>query len=73
MTRTRSDDVAGAGDVVGDVEQRNALFLPQPGHQVEQPDADGHVQHGDRLVGQDQLGPVGQGLGRNRPVGAGRR
>src|SRR5215831_16776337 len=35
---------------------------------VEQADPDGHVQHRNRLVGQDQLGPHGQGLGETDPL-----
>src|SRR5258707_10230709 len=50
-------DIAGAGDVVGDVEDRYALLVAHLRHQVEQADPDGNVQHGDRLIGQDQLGP----------------
>ena len=55
-------DVAGTRDVVGDVEERDTLLLPQVRHQVEQTDADRDVQHRHRLVGEDHLGPVGQGL-----------
>src|SRR6266516_1188420 len=60
--------VPGTGDVVGDVEDRHALLAAQVSHHVEQADPDGHVQHGDRLVGQDQLGPHGQGLGETDPL-----
>src|SRR6185437_3435503 len=47
--------IARAGDVVGDVQDRDALLVAQVGHHVEQADPDGHVQHGHRLIGQDQL------------------
>ena len=56
-------EVAGAGDVVGDVEDGDALGLAQVGHDVEQADADGDVEHGDGFVGEDQFGAVGEGLG----------
>ena len=55
--------VARAGQVVGDVEQRDALVVAQVLHHVEQADADRDVEHGDRLVGQDQRRPRGQRLG----------
>ncbi len=61
-------DVPGAGDVVGDVQDGHALLVAQLRHQVEQPDPDRHVQHRDRLVGQDQLRPHGQRLGEADPL-----
>ena len=60
--------VPRAGQVVRDVEDRHVLRVPQFGHHVEQADPDGHVQHGHRLVGQDQLGPHGQRLGEADPL-----
>ncbi len=57
-----------AGDVMGDVEDGHALLVAQLGHQVEQADPDRHVQHRDRLVGQDQLRPHGQRLGEADPL-----
>src|SRR5215469_9241799 len=47
-------DVARAGDVVGDVQDRDALLVAQLGHEVKQTDADRHVQHRDWLVGEDK-------------------
>jgi hypothetical protein len=53
---------------VGDVEDGYALLVAQLGHQVQQADPDRHVQHRDRLVGQDQLRPHGQRLGEADPL-----
>ena len=61
-------DVPGARDVVRDVEDRDALLVAQLRHQVEQADPDRHVEHGDRLVGQDQLRPRRQRLGEADPL-----
>jgi hypothetical protein len=60
--------VPRAGYVVGDVEDGRAFLVAQLGHQVEQPDPDRHVQHRDRLVGQDQFRPHGQRLGEADPL-----
>ena len=60
--------VPRAGDVVGDVEDGHAFLVAQLGHQVEQADPDRHVQHRDRLVGQDQPRPHGQRLGEADPL-----
>ena len=46
-------DVAGAREVVRDVEEREVALLLEIDHQVEDPDADRHVEHRDRLVGDD--------------------
>ena len=61
-------DVPRAGDVVGDVQERHALVVAQVGHQVEQPDPDRHVEHRHRLVGEDQLRPVGERLREPDPL-----
>ena len=55
-------DVAGARDVVRDVEEGDALAPAQRRHEVEHADAHGDVEHRDRLVGQDQLGPARERL-----------
>ena len=60
--------VPRAGDVVGDVEDGHALLVAQLGHQVEQADPDRHVEHRDRLVGQDQPRLHGQRLGEADPL-----
>jgi hypothetical protein len=60
--------VPRAGEVVGDVEDGHAFGVAQLGHQVEQADPDRHVEHRDRLVGQDQLRPHGQRLGEADPL-----
>src|SRR5581483_7812510 len=44
-------DVARAGEVVRHVEEADAELRLQVRHQVEDPDADRHVEHRDRLVG----------------------
>ena len=49
-------DVAGAREVVRDVEEREPLALLQVEHQVEDPDPDRDVEHRDRLVGDDHRG-----------------
>jgi hypothetical protein len=72
LARVHHDQPVGhvprAGDVVRDVEKRHALGVAQLRHQVEQADADGHVKHGHRLVGQDQPGLAGEGLGEADPL-----
>jgi hypothetical protein len=60
--------VPRAGDVVGDVQDGHSLLITQLSHQVEQADPDRHVQHRDRLVGQDQLRPHRQRLGESDPL-----
>ena len=42
--------------IVGDVEEGDAAFVLQAAHQVEDRQADRHVEHRGRLVGDDQLG-----------------
>ncbi len=42
--------------------ERDLRLLPQLRHHVQQTNADRHVEHRDRLVGQDQFGPVGERL-----------
>ena len=54
-------DVAGAGDVVGDVEVGDAALVLEPLHQVEDAHPDRDIEHRDRLVGQEQHGIDGQG------------
>ena len=49
-------DVAGASDVVRDVEERDAFAIAQLTHEVEDPDPDRDVEHGHRLVCDDELG-----------------
>ena len=61
-------DVPGAGDVVGDVEDRDVLLVAQLRHQVKQADPDRGVEHGDRLVGEDQPRPGRQRLGEADPL-----
>jgi hypothetical protein len=56
-------DVAGAGEIVGDVEEGHVLLGTKARHQVQQTDPDRHVEHRHRLVGDDQLRLVGEGLG----------
>ncbi len=48
-------DVARAREIVSDVEERDAAFLLQHQHQVEDPDSDRDIEHADRLVGEDDL------------------
>ncbi len=47
-------DVASAGQVVRDVQDREVLLVTEARHHVEQADADRDVQHRDRFVGEDQ-------------------
>ena len=46
-------DVTRAGEIVGDVEEREVLVLLQVEHQVENADADRDVEHRGRLVGHE--------------------
>jgi hypothetical protein len=49
-------EVAGRGDVVGDVEDRQVEAFLEVAQQVQHAEADRDVQHGHRLVGQQGLG-----------------
>ncbi len=53
--------VAGAGQIVRDVEVGEARLVAQTRHQIEDPHPDGDVEHADRFVGQDDRGLDGQG------------
>ena len=55
--------VAGGGDVMGDVEQRQAELALHVVEQVEDAQAHRDVEHGGRLVGDDHLGIDRQGAG----------
>src|SRR5262249_27776374 len=55
-------DVAGARDVMRDVEERDAFALTQLAHQVENPDPDRDVEHRHGLVRDDQLRLDGERL-----------
>ena len=55
-------NIASGRDVMGYVEQRHPLIVAKTGHDVEQADPDGNVEHGHGLVCQDQLGLVRQRL-----------
>ena len=61
-------EVAGARDVVGDVEERHALVLAQLTHQIQDADADRDIEHRDGLVGDDQLRPQRECLGETDPL-----
>ena len=61
-------DVARARDVMCDVQERDALSPAEGGHQVQHADADRDVEHGYRLVGQDQLGPACERLRESDPL-----
>ena len=61
-------EIAGAGHVVGDVEERDAFALAQLAHQVQDPDADRDVEHRHGLVGDDQLRPQRQRLREADPL-----
>ena len=50
-------EVAGGREVVGDVEHAEVRLALQFGEQVEHPEADRHVEHRDRLVGDQQRRP----------------
>ncbi len=61
-------DVAGGGEVVGDVQDRHALTGTQVGHHVEDTDPDRDVEHGNRLIGEDQLRAQSESLGESDPL-----
>ena len=48
-------DVAGGGEVVGDVEEGEVVLLLQAEHQVQDPDPDRDVEHAGRLVREHDL------------------
>jgi len=50
-------EVAGGGDVVRDVQHGEPLVVRQLAQQVQQAGPDGYVEHGDRLVGQQNPRP----------------
>ena len=52
----RVRQVTGAGDVVGDVEHGEILFVAETTEQVQDVEPDGDVQHRDGLIGQQHLG-----------------
>ena len=54
-------DVPRAREVVRDVQEGELLALLQLAHEVEDPEPDRHVEHRDRLVGEDDLRLCGQG------------
>ena len=56
-------EVAGRRDVVRDVEDRDLQTVAQVTQQVEDAEADRHVEHRDRLVGEQDLRVRGQGAG----------
>ena len=72
MARVHDEDavgeIAGARDVVGDVEERDAFLLAQLAHQVEDADPDRDVEHRDGLVGDDQLRPQRERLREPDPL-----
>ena len=66
-------DVARAGEVVRDVEERDPALLLQLEHQVQDPDADRDVEHAGRLVGERRPSARRRARARSRRAGAGRR
>ena len=48
-------DVARAGEIVRDVQKREAVLFLQLQHEIQDPDADRDVEHARRLVGEDDL------------------
>ena len=48
-------DVAGAGEVVRDIEVGDGALLLQLLHQAENAHADGHIEHAHRLIGEQHL------------------
>ena len=61
--RDRVREIPGRRDVVGDVEDREPLGVAQVGQQVEDAEPDRHIQHRDRLVGQQHARPHREGAG----------
>ena len=61
-------DVAGRGDVVGDVEHCQVETFAQLSEQAEDLQADGHVQHRHRLVREQHAGLDSQGTGDGDPL-----
>ena len=64
-------DVAGAREVVGDVEERDLACSLQLGDQVQDPESDRDVEHRDRLVGEHDPAARPRALVRSRRAGAG--
>jgi len=56
-------EVAGGGDVVGDVQHGELMLVRELAQQVQQAGPDGDVEHGDGLVGEQHLRPDRQGEG----------
>ena len=48
-------EVARRRQIVRHIQKADALFVAQPRHQIQDAQADRHIQHGNRLVGQDDL------------------
>ena len=46
-------EVAGAGEIMRDEEQCHVLFFFETQQQIQHIQSDGYVQHGDRLVGEE--------------------
>lgn len=61
-------DVSGRSEVVGDVEDGDAFASAKIGHEVEDADANGDVEHRDRLVGENEFGTEHQCLSETNPL-----
>ena len=66
-----ADAVGQSGDdahVVGDQDHGRARLAAQLGHQVEDLGLDGDIEGGGGLIGDQQFGPTGHGLGDHHPL-----
>ena len=58
----------GRGQIVGDIEHGQVPVPLEPVKQVEDLQPDRHVEHGDRLVGEQDVRVGGQGPGDGHPL-----
>ena len=66
--RHMGGDVLYHTQIMGDEDQRDAQLLLQVHEQVDDLGLDRHIQGGDALVTDDQLGTDGQGAGNTKPL-----
>ena len=66
-------EIPGRRDVMGDVEDGDAEPVAEVAQQIQDAEADGHVEHRDRLVGEQHLAGRRRAHARWRRAGAGRR